>query len=266
MESFESLVRKARSQDVDLEERQAAFGELVKRFQDMVFDQARRVLEDTHLAQDTAQEAFITAYENLDQLQNSRAFPSWLKRIVVTECNRVTRRKRLPVETLDDAGDLPDPDPDPAALAEARDLRDKILAAIEALPEHEREVIELFYLDGYSQNDIAGMVGIPVKTIKSRLYSSRQHLQKRMREIFREDLEEECTSGRMALCSRGNCVPQPGSASVSAAYMPGGLAYSACVPGMVSYRQGRMSSVAVRESLSFRVVPCGSVAFLNFPG
>lgn len=69
----------------------------------MAYGYAYAILGDFHLAEDAAQEAFITAYRNLSQLRDANAFPGWLKRLVLTQCNRMTRKKRLPAEPLETA-------------------------------------------------------------------------------------------------------------------------------------------------------------------
>jgi DNA-directed RNA polymerase specialized sigma24 family protein len=71
--------------------RHEAFGELVLRFQDMAFACAYAVLGDAYLAEDVAQDAFVVAWQKLDQLREPDAFPGWFKRIVLSQCNRLTR-------------------------------------------------------------------------------------------------------------------------------------------------------------------------------
>lgn len=86
----ELLVERARSGDLE------AFGTLVKRFQDMAYGCAYAVLGDFHLAEDAAQEAFVTAYHHLGKLRDPKKFPGWFRRIVLSQCNRLdTRRTRF---------------------------------------------------------------------------------------------------------------------------------------------------------------------------
>src|SRR5918997_2240361 len=75
--------------------RQEAFGALVERYQDAAYGYAYSLLGDRHLAQDAAQEAFLSAYRNLGALRVPGAFPGWLRRIVRTHCLRL-RRARTP--------------------------------------------------------------------------------------------------------------------------------------------------------------------------
>ena len=191
MEEIESLVIEAQKTDVDLTKRHEAFGELVVRFQDMAYGCAYAVLGDFDLAQDASQEAFISAYRNLGQLRQPRAFPGWLRRIVLTQCNRLTRGKRLPTESIEVTKDLPSEHPGPADLAEDRELKDRVLAAIKKLPEHERMVTTLFYINGYSQNEIAQFLEVPVTTVKKRLQYSRHRLKERMLGMVKEDLQKK---------------------------------------------------------------------------
>ena len=81
--------------------RHDAFAELVIRFQDMAFACAYAVLGDAYLAEDVAQDAFVVAWQKLDQLRQPSAFPGWFKRIVLSQCNRRTRGKRLQIVPLE---------------------------------------------------------------------------------------------------------------------------------------------------------------------
>ncbi|MCA1849826.1 MAG: hypothetical protein LC672_01925, partial [Acidobacteria bacterium] len=77
-----SLIHRAVDARRPLGERHEAFSELVTGYQDMAFGCAYSVLSDFYLAEDAAQEAFITAWQRLDQLRAPEAFPGWLRRIV----------------------------------------------------------------------------------------------------------------------------------------------------------------------------------------
>jgi DNA-directed RNA polymerase specialized sigma24 family protein len=71
-------------------QRHEAFAGIVARFQNMAYGCAYAVLGDAWLAEDVAQEAFIVAWQKLPQLRTPEAFPGWLRRIVLTQCNRLT--------------------------------------------------------------------------------------------------------------------------------------------------------------------------------
>jgi RNA polymerase sigma factor (sigma-70 family) len=174
-------------------EKGQAFGEIVHRFQDLAFGCAYAVLGDFHLAEDAAQEAFITAWRHLDQLRQPAAFPGWFKRIVLTQCNRLTRGKRLELVSLDAIADLPAAPngSQPQQIYEQREQQQAVAAAIQTLPEHERMVTALFYISDYSQNEIAAFLEVPVTTVKKRLFNARQRLRERMLDMVRETLHEQ---------------------------------------------------------------------------
>jgi uncharacterized protein len=191
LEEISTLIAKATAVRIAHAEKSAAFGEIVRRFQDLAFAYAYAMLGDFHLAEDAAQEAFITAWRNLDQLRKPEAFPGWFKRIVFTQCNRLTRGKRVDLIALDAIAELPAPDCDPYFAYEQRERQIRIYAAIRALPEHERTVTALFYISDYAQNEIAAFLEVPVTTVKKRLFCARQKLREGMVDMVRDTLQEK---------------------------------------------------------------------------
>jgi len=190
LEEIKVLLARATAARAARAEKSRAFGEIVRRFQDLAFACAFGILGDFHLAEDAAQEAFLTAWRNLDQLRQPEAFPGWFKRIVLSQCSRMTRGKRLETVALDGLADLPAAGPDPYAAYEARERREDVLAAIWDLPEHERIATTLFYIGDYSQGEIAAFLEVPVTTIKKRLFSARHRLRERTMDMVRETLHE----------------------------------------------------------------------------
>jgi RNA polymerase sigma factor (sigma-70 family) len=185
------IVRRAADPNSSPDARREAFGELVIRFQDMAFGCAFAVLGDAYLAQDTAQEAFVVAWQKLAQLREPAAFPGWLKRIVLSQCSRLTRCRRLQILPLEEGVDTSAANPGPQFCAEQRDLVTKVVQAINTLPENERLVTTLFYVNGYTQADIGEFLEVPVSTVNKRLYSARQRLKGRVVELFKGDLQQQ---------------------------------------------------------------------------
>ncbi|RPJ36318.1 MAG: sigma-70 family RNA polymerase sigma factor, partial [Chloroflexi bacterium] len=95
-----------------------AFGELVRRFQDMAVGYAYSLLSDEDLAQDAAQEAFVQLYLHLNSVQDPAAIAGWFKKVVFSCCQRMIRRKRVPILDIDEARNLPGDSPDPAKAFE----------------------------------------------------------------------------------------------------------------------------------------------------
>src|SRR5687768_11140723 len=100
MDRTKILIATATDSGATLAERHDAFGEIVRLYQDLAVCLARGLLCDPHLAEEAAQRAFISAWRQLERLRESAAFPAWLKRIVATECNRLTRGGRPRAATL----------------------------------------------------------------------------------------------------------------------------------------------------------------------
>ena len=87
MDSLNSLILRTRSGDAD------AYGEIVRRFQDMAVAYGYAMLRNFQSAEDAAQEAFFEAYRSLSNLREPAAFPGWFRRIVFKQCDRILRRE-----------------------------------------------------------------------------------------------------------------------------------------------------------------------------
>ncbi|MDJ0789191.1 MAG: sigma-70 family RNA polymerase sigma factor [Myxococcota bacterium] len=176
-----ALVERARAGDLE------AFSALVRAYQDRVVAAATGWLRDPELARDVAQEVFWNAHAALPQLDDPRAFGSWLRRITRKHCDRVTRRGRLAVSDRE-ATEVGSPEPDPEMALEARRASERLRAAIEALPERERLPVALHYLARETQPRIAEFLELPLSTVKKRLRDAREHLREAARSL-ENDLE-----------------------------------------------------------------------------
>ena len=156
-----------------------AFEDLVRRFQGTLLEYAYSVLSDSHWAEDAVQEAFIEAFQKLPQLRNSEAFSGWLRKIVLKHCDRLTRGQRIRPVCLENATEIATEHARPDQVAERRDLQVRVLAAIRALPEHKRTATTLYYIDDYSQKEIADLLRVPLTTVQKRLHDSRKELKER---------------------------------------------------------------------------------------
>ena len=187
--SILDLISRASDAGSPLPARHEAFAELVHRFQDMAFACAYAVLGDAYLAEDVAQESFVTAWQKLHQLREPGAFPGWFKRIVLNQCNRLTRGKRLQFVALESAAKKAAHSPSPEDVAERDQLLARVLNAIRALPDNQRLVTTLFYVNGYTQADIGDFLELPVSTVNKRLYTARQQLKENV-DVYKNDLQK----------------------------------------------------------------------------
>ena len=165
-ESDEALVGRCLAGD------QAAFEAIVVRYQRGLFNVALRMLGSYEDARDCTQTAFVKAYEHLDSFDVSQRFISWIYRILRNECLNTLRARRPsePVSLEWAAAGVPSD----SLMAFERDRA--VQTALLGLTADYREVILLRHFTELSYDDIAATLGIPVKTVKSRLYSARQRL------------------------------------------------------------------------------------------
>ena len=164
-----------------------AFAALVRRFQDMAVGYGYSLVGDQQLAEDVAQEAFLTAYLHLSTLRQPAAFPGWLRRIVERQAHRIHSRQ-LDCLPLEEAVNWPATTPEPALLVEQGEVREQLDAALAALPEAQRVVVALFYISDYSLQEISAFLGIPVGTVKSRLHTARERLKRSTLTLIQETL------------------------------------------------------------------------------
>jgi RNA polymerase sigma factor (sigma-70 family) len=184
MAELRDWVLQARQGDLE------SYGKIVRRFQDMAYGYAYSLLSDFHLAEDAAQEAFIEAFRDLADLRTPEAFPGWFRKIVFKQCDRITRRKRPQGLSPQAEGRLPSREPEPGDIAAKKEMAESVLRAIQTLPEPERTVTTLFYINGYSQNDIADFLEVPATTVNNRLHSSRTRLKERVMNMVEHTLKE----------------------------------------------------------------------------
>ena len=177
MDALNDVVARAREGDAD------AFAVVVRRFQDMAVGYGYSMLHDFQLAEDAAQEAFFEAYRTLPKLREPAAFAGWFRRIVFKQCDRITRRQ----SGRDGAARHRDRSRCPVQRDE-EERKAQVVEAMRHLPEHERSTMTLFYIGGYSMEEVATFLEVPVSTIKGRLHSARERLRTMLVDTVADDL------------------------------------------------------------------------------
>jgi RNA polymerase sigma-70 factor, ECF subfamily len=166
-ESDEALVRRCRAGD------RGAFETLVVRYQRPVFNVALRMLRHHEDARDAAQTTFLKAYEHLGDFKMQYRFYSWIYRIAINESINHGKRRRSHEGLIQEERDL-------AAGPEQALGQDQLDGALQAvimgLSDDYRAVIVLYHIVGCSYEDMAAILDIPAKTVKSRLFSARRQL------------------------------------------------------------------------------------------
>ena len=183
-----ALIHDARRGDLD------AFNRLVLAYQDMVYNQAYRVLGEAAAADDAAQNAFISAYRKLGSFRGG-SFRAWLLRIVTNACyDELRRRKRrptTPLEPVDDFGEdiesprwIADPGESPEEAVERAELAQAIQRCLNELAPNFRTVVVLIDVQGMDYAEAAQVVGKPLGTVKSRLSRARRGLRKCLQKFW----------------------------------------------------------------------------------
>jgi RNA polymerase sigma-70 factor (ECF subfamily) len=169
---------------------EAAFAELYDRVGRVAYGLALRILRDERLAEDAVQEGFLAVWRTAAAFRAERAKAStWILTLVHRRAVDLVRREerrrtdQLPDELPVRPGDSAEPTEEAAWL---RYERERVQAALAELPDTQREAIELAYYGGYSQSELAERLGVPLGTIKSRMFAGLA----RLRELLDESAEE----------------------------------------------------------------------------
>jgi len=178
MDALDVIVARAREGEAE------AFTVLVRRFQDMAVGYGYSILHDFQLAEDAAQEAFFEAYRTLSKLREPAAFAGWFRRIVFKQCDRITRRRLVATVPLD----VNEPIVASGRSGAEDERKADMLEAMRQLPEHERAAMTLFYIGGYSMEEVATFLEVPVSTVKGRLHSARERLRAMLLDTVADDL------------------------------------------------------------------------------
>jgi RNA polymerase sigma factor (sigma-70 family) len=148
-----------------------ALGALYDRFGRVAYGVAVRILRDRALAEDAVQEAFLALWRSADSYRQERAKPStWILTLVHRRAVDLVRREdRRRGEPLDEA-----PEPVVGNVPEEANLRERrtaVQAALRELPADQRQALELAYYGGFTQSELAERLGVPLGTVKSRMFA-----------------------------------------------------------------------------------------------
>ncbi len=185
-----ALVERVRAGDV------SAYDTLVRKYERQLFRIAQHITQNREDAEDVMQDAFLKAYEKLDQFQGNSKFYTWLVRIAVNESlMRLRKRRTGKMVSIDedletDEGsvprDLADWAPDPEQNYNQAELADILRKTIQGLPQGFRVVFVLRDVEGLSTEETAETLGLSVPAVKSRLLRARLQLRERLTRYFRK--------------------------------------------------------------------------------
>jgi RNA polymerase sigma-70 factor (ECF subfamily) len=174
-----------------------AFEMLVVKYQRRIERLIGRMVRDSNLVADIAQETFIRAYRALPQFRGESAFYTWLYRIAVNTAKKALvdlKRDPLVTEAALSVGDDEDEtsrrglEPSdvatPDALLASKEIAAAVNSAIEALSEDLRQAITLREIEGLSYEEIADVMNCPIGTVRSRIFRAREAIAQRLRPLL----------------------------------------------------------------------------------
>jgi len=183
-----ALVAQVRAGDV------AAYDTLVRKYERQIFRIAQHITQNREDAEDVMQDAFLKAYEKLDQFEGNSKFYTWLVRIAVNESLMRLRKRRtgklvsMDEDVQTDEGSVPrdfaDWAPNPEQNYTQAELAEILKKTIQGLPQGFRVVFVLRDVEGLSTEETAETLGLSVPAVKSRLLRARLQLRERLTRYF----------------------------------------------------------------------------------
>jgi RNA polymerase sigma-70 factor, ECF subfamily len=177
-----------------------AFEELVRRYEGKIYRLGYNITQNSADAEDVAQDAFLKAFEHLNDFQGDSRFYTWLVRIAVNEALMRLRKRRPnqvsleePIETEDDLvpREVADWGPSPEERYEQTELRRILSEAIAQLEPTYRSVFQLRDVEQLSTEETAQALGLSVPAVKSRLLRARLKLRHNLDRFFRRSNQSE---------------------------------------------------------------------------
>jgi RNA polymerase sigma-70 factor (ECF subfamily) len=150
----------------------------VAEYEKPVYNVALRMLRDPEEARDIAQTVFLKTWQSLSSYDPQYKFYSWIYRIAINESLNALRARARSVEPVDEC--LPSEDAGPSDLLNGDQVRNVVLDAVDRLKPEHRSVIVLKYFVERDYEEMAEILGLDAKTVKSRLYTARQLLKDRL--------------------------------------------------------------------------------------
>lgn len=169
----------------------SAFGRLVTKYQDRLFNTLVHVVGSHDEARDVCQDAFVQAFVKLSTFQGSSAFYTWLYRIAFNVA--ISRRRRMrPTVSVEQSRELTGDEPlardgGPNERMERQERVRQVQAGLAALSEEYRTVLVLREMDGHCYETIAEMLDLPVGTVRSRLHRARIELRDQLKGVLQAE-------------------------------------------------------------------------------
>lgn len=162
MEEYIGLIKKAQARDAD------SFTKLMTNHMQLMYKLARTVLENNEDIADAVSDTILCCWENIGELKHAKGFRAWLSKIVINKCNDMLRKKR-DMLSYEEYESLEGREDEELLNVEWNEI-------IDALDKKYRQVIVLYYVEGFRTKEIAHILGIPEASVRTRLARARKIL------------------------------------------------------------------------------------------
>jgi RNA polymerase sigma-70 factor, ECF subfamily len=179
---------------------ESGYAEFYQAYSSQVYTLSCRILNNREWANDAVQEIFIKAFRGLKNFQFQSRISTWLHRITINQCRDMLREKSRrpaiytpPGNDTDEVDNLidriPDSNPSPGQEQNTKELRQKILEAVNRLPPEYSETFYLKEFEDLSYAEIGQILGCRIGTIKSRIFRARELLQQELAELYHSEIK-----------------------------------------------------------------------------
>jgi RNA polymerase sigma-70 factor (ECF subfamily) len=169
----EELIHRCRAGD------QEAHFRLYKLYSKAMYNVGYRITGNEEDAEDVLQEAFISAFKNLNHYRGDSSFGSWVKKIVINKAINLLKKRKWELMPENEEFDIPAEEPEQEYRPELQ--VETVRNAIMKLPDGYRSVLSMYLLEGYDHQEIAGIMGITESTSKSQLNRAKTKLRELLR-------------------------------------------------------------------------------------
>ncbi len=164
-----------------------AFRQLVERYNERVINVCFRIVGNDQDAEEAAMDTFLACYQGLDSFEGRSRFSTWLYQIA-RRCayKQIDRRppESEPINDLEISEDRLTAQPD--KNLQEREIRERVEQAVDALPDHLKEVVVFYFLEGLPYYEISEILECPIGTVASRINTARQLLQRKLQPFIEE--------------------------------------------------------------------------------
>lgn len=160
-----------------------AYAHIINKYKNLLYATILRMTQNQQDAQDLVQEVFIKVYNQLDKYDKKGEFSSWLYRVAINHCMDEFRKKRYKMKQVELNGETMVNTRHPEVIYFKKEQSRQLERLIQTLPEDERLIILLRYVNELSYNEISELVGVPLSMVRNKIHRAK----KKMRNTLKDE-------------------------------------------------------------------------------